>query len=688
MKSLRKILFSLAYLSILSGQELCPPAFLEAYSYDGKVELYWAQTFSFGDVLFDECFSSCASAAEQMTVVNDTSICSDCSGGWFRYEDGTPADCGTGMYPCDDGGDDDFSAFAGYSGIDSTTGQFSPVDSRLIGTADLSGYTAAYIEFIEAYNYPFDATANNTLEISTDGGMSWDTVYVSIPDSVGDYYWFNIVDISQFAGQDIMFSFRYHCPLGYGEDWFVDDIRVHGGQEGQGGLCGTFFHYNIYQDGVQIGTTVYDETEYVVEGLDNGTEYCFSVAAAYGGGQSSISSEVCAIPMGPFQVNPTSINFDLLENGEYQESSFQIANYDSVDAEFLISSIELSNIDLAQILSLSTFEDGSLGDFENITNLNGVWIVGDSASNSSEFLPFPEPLDGSSNFALYNDDAAGEDPANAASPMLFSNSIENDDQPSLLVFDLYFPNPSGSCGDGGPYSEDFKVKLSTDDGVSWIVLDSTISTGWHWSSYMYNLEPYVLNSSSYRIGFEYSDCGGNWGYGVALDKVAIKSGDESTWLTVSPFRGNVSGYSGENDSLIVKVGAFGVRNDFQIQDELLIESGNNVAEVAVGVGIQVSVEESNLSPSKFALHQNYPNPFNPSTNIKFDIAQNSHVAIAIYNLAGQKVSTLFNRFLDSGSYTITWNGLDNNGYQLPSGMYFYEMRTPNYQSIKKLVLVK
>ena len=76
----------------------------------------------------------------------------------------------------------------------------------------------------------------------------------------------------------------------------------------------------------------------------------------------------------------------------------------------------------------------------------------------------------------YNDDAAGEDPANAASPMLFSNSIENDDQPSLLVFDLYFPNPSGSCGDGGPYSEDFKVKVSRDDGVSWIVLDSTIST--------------------------------------------------------------------------------------------------------------------------------------------------------------------------------------------------------------------
>ena len=84
MKPLRKILSCLASFSLLTAQELCPPAFLEAYSYDGHVELYWAQNYSYGDVLFDECFSSCANAAEQMTVVNDTSICSDCSGGWFR----------------------------------------------------------------------------------------------------------------------------------------------------------------------------------------------------------------------------------------------------------------------------------------------------------------------------------------------------------------------------------------------------------------------------------------------------------------------------------------------------------------------------------------------------------------------------------------------------------------------------
>ena len=196
MRYIRQPIIVLSLFTIISAQDLCPPAFLETYAYDEKVELYWVQTSSYGDVLFDECFSSCSTAAEQMMIVNDTSFCSDCTGGWFRDDEGTTVECGSGMYPCSDGGDGDFSAFAGYSGMDSTTGQFSPVDSRLIGSVDLLGYTAAYIEFIEAYDYPGDATGNNSLEISTDGGMSWDTAYVSIPDSVGYDYWFNTVDLS------------------------------------------------------------------------------------------------------------------------------------------------------------------------------------------------------------------------------------------------------------------------------------------------------------------------------------------------------------------------------------------------------------------------------------------------------------------------------------------------------------
>ena len=686
MRHIRQFIIALSLFAIISAQDLCPPAFLETYAYDEKVELYWVQTSSYGDVLFDECFSSCTTAAEQMMIVNDTSFCSDCTGGWFRDDEGTTVECGSGMYPCSDGGDGDFSAFAGYSGIDSTTGQFSPVDSRLIGSVDLSGYTAAYIEFIEAYDYPGDATGNNSLEISIDGGMSWDTAYVSIPDSVGYDYWFNTVDISQYAGSEIMFAFRYYCPLGYGEAWYVDDIRVYGGDEGQGDLCGTFFHWNIYMDGVQIGTA--DDPEFFVENLENDVEYCFEITAAYGDGESEPAAQVCDAPTGPFQVNPSAINFDALEEGEYQESILHIENFDSLDADFTINSIELSNIYAALDLSLSTFDDGTLGDLMNVPDLGEEWIVGDSVTNASTYLPFPEPPDGSTSFALYNDDAAGNDPMNPATPMLYSTSVFSGSNPSFLVFDLFFPNPSGPCEIGGTYSDDLKLLISTDDGASWVSIDENLVTGWHWASYMYNLEPYIGDASSFKIGFEYDDCGGNWGYGVAVDRVAIKMGDDFTWLTVSPFSGNVSAFATQNDSIGVKIGVYGVYDDLQIQDELLIESGQNVANVPIGVGIEVDVDDSYITPKEFALHQNYPNPFNPETNIRFDLAENTRASLSIFNLVGQKVATLINKTMDAGTYNVKWQGVNDNGSSLPTGMYIYELKTSKFHSVKKLVLVK
>ena len=687
MKTLNKFFISAILLVSLGAQELCPPENLETFFYDQKIDLSWNQSASYGDVIFNECFLSCSTAVEQMTVVHDTTLCGECSGGWFRFSDGTPADCGSGMYPCEDGEEDDFSAYAGYSGTDTTTGAYAPVNSRLIGTADLTGYTAAYIEFTEAYSYPEDATANNYLEVSVDGGMSWDSVYVSIPDSVGEDYWFNTVEISQYAGSEIMFAFRYYCALGYGESWFVDDITVYGGNAGEGNTCGTFFHWNVFMDGIQIGTA--DVEEFSVENLENGVEYCFEVTATYGEGSSVPSAAVCASPMGPFQVNPSSINFDPLASGEYHQEILTLQNFDTLDADFTISSIELSNIEAAQNLVLSTFEDGTLGDFTNILDLGEEWTVGDSITHSSTYLPFPSPPDGSQNFALYNDDAAGDDPFNPATPMLVSNPAFSGSAPSFLVFDLYFPNPAGPCEEGAQYADDFKVLVSTDDGDSWTLIDSTMATGvWYWASYMYNLEPYVSEASSFRVGFQYTDCGGEWAYGVAIDRMAIKMGDDFTWLTVSPFRGNVSAFAGYNDSMSVQIGAFGVYDDFSMEDELLVESGNVSFNIPITFGVQVSVDDNAVTPMEFALEQNYPNPFNPETNISFAVAENSKVNISIFNLVGQKVVTLVNQNMDPGVYDVKWNGTNERGALLPTGMYFYEMRTPGYHSVKKLVLVK
>ena len=331
----KTIFINLIVIAYVSAQDLCPPALLNTLFYDEKIELDWVQTSSYGDVLFDECFAVCSTATENFEIVNVDS-CGACSGGWFRYSDGTVADCGTGMFPCDDGGDDDNSAYAGYSGTDSTTEMYAPVDSRLItGPIDLSNYTAAYIEFIEAYTYPEDANDSNMVEVSIDGGETWEVAYVSDPGVVGYDFWFNTLDISMVAGNEVWVAFRYYDSVGYGEGWFVDDIRVWGGDTGDGDICGTFQNYNVYMDGSLIGTT--EMEAYTAEGLENGVEYCFEIKTVYEEGESEASHEACATPMGPFQGEPLSLNFPELEDGEYQEMTFDLINFDTVDFNIFVN---------------------------------------------------------------------------------------------------------------------------------------------------------------------------------------------------------------------------------------------------------------------------------------------------------------------------------------------------------------
>ena len=483
------------------------------------------QSNNFGELLYDECFSNCSTASQTMEVVHVDS-CGACSGGWFRYSDGTEADCGEGMWPCEDGGNDTYSAYAGYSGIDSTTDAYAPVDSRLITQEiDLTNFTAAYLEFNEAYSYPGDATDSNMVEISLDGGETWELIHVSNPWEVSEFYVFNTIDISLYAGNIILIAFRYYDSIGYGESWFVDDIKVWGGDLGQGdqigSLCGTFLDYNIYMDGELIGTTVLEE--FTIEGLTNGTEYCFQISSNYEEGESSLSSEVCAVPLGPFQIGPLNLNFDSPDQGTYQEQTLTIQNYDTLDASYFISSVELSNIEAALDL-LHAPMDEDLGPF---TDEEEIWAVGDSSSASSTYFPVPVPEDGG-NFAYYNDDAAGETMF-SSNPMLTSNQCFSGLDPSFLVFDLFFPNPAGSCEDGAAYADDFSVLVSTDDGATWTVIDNSMETGvWFWASYMYNLEPYVSDFNSFKVGFQYSDCNAEWSYGVALDNVAVKMGDSFT----------------------------------------------------------------------------------------------------------------------------------------------------------------
>ncbi len=93
-------------------------------------------------------------------------------------------------------------------------------------------------------------------------------------------------------------------------------------------------------------------------------------------------------------------------------------------------------------------------------------------------------------------------------------------------------------------------------------------------------------------------------------------------------------------------------------------------------------------PQITILNQNYPNPFNPETTISFDLPQKDKVELVVYNLKGQKVKTLINDEVDKGRHTIIWNGTNNQGKEVASGIYYYRLSSGNYTKTNKMVLIK
>ncbi|KPJ58770.1 MAG: hypothetical protein AMJ46_13650 [Latescibacteria bacterium DG_63] len=95
-------------------------------------------------------------------------------------------------------------------------------------------------------------------------------------------------------------------------------------------------------------------------------------------------------------------------------------------------------------------------------------------------------------------------------------------------------------------------------------------------------------------------------------------------------------------------------------------------------------------PKAFALSQNFPNPFNPQTTIAFDIPEGKEVNVRlnVYNMRGQLVRTLVNEFKSEGSYQIQWDGTDNYGRRVSSGVYFYRITTGEFSQTRKMVILK
>jgi hypothetical protein len=121
----------------------------------------------------------------------------------------------------------------------------------------------------------------------------------------------------------------------------------------------------------------------------------------------------------------------------------------------------------------------------------------------------------------------------------------------------------------------------------------------------------------------------------------------------------------------------------------MVEAANGPRTFTVDIGWYLSSDKDGANiPDVFALHQNYPNPFNPVTTIRYDVPEQAHVIMEIYNILGQKVAVVVDGVHQPGFHAVRWNGTNMYGNALSSGMYFYHVQAGNFRSIKKLILVK
>jgi hypothetical protein len=110
--------------------------------------------------------------------------------------------------------------------------------------------------------------------------------------------------------------------------------------------------------------------------------------------------------------------------------------------------------------------------------------------------------------------------------------------------------------------------------------------------------------------------------------------------------------------------------------------------VFYGDVVIVSTDDEQLIPNEFSLKQNYPNPFNPSTNIQYSVGSRQFVSLKVYDIIGNEIATLVNAEKPAGVYKVEFSSHSGEARNLPSGVYFYQLKTNTFVQTKKMLLLK
>ncbi|MDP8220544.1 MAG: GLUG motif-containing protein, partial [Candidatus Stygibacter frigidus] len=198
---------------------------------------------------------------------------------------------------------------------------------------------------------------------------------------------------------------------------------------------------------------------------------------------------------------------------------------------------------------------------------------------------------------------------------------------------------------------------------------------------------------------------------------AIYNGDNPViqWITCSEmqnsgwniYRNWEEDYSSSlklNINLIPGAGSSTEIHNYTYRDEYDVDNGicyyywlesisfggksDNFGPIALNIPDQGGGGDTPPKPDQYNLLYNYPNPFNPETSIRYDLPLDCQADLSIYNLKGEKIITLVNGIQEAGFHSHIWNGRDENGLEISSGVYIYRIETEYYKMAKTMVLVK
>ncbi|UCH84248.1 MAG: T9SS type A sorting domain-containing protein, partial [Candidatus Latescibacterota bacterium] len=133
-----------------------------------------------------------------------------------------------------------------------------------------------------------------------------------------------------------------------------------------------------------------------------------------------------------------------------------------------------------------------------------------------------------------------------------------------------------------------------------------------------------------------------------------------------------------------------IRNDGTIVSPNADDKSHHLQDILIYFQNEVP-EPVGVDPIAFnSLGDAYPNPFNPTTTIKYTIKERAHVSLRVYNVAGQLVRTLVDEMQapTAAGFAKEWNGMNDLGQPVSSGVYFYKLVTNNFSQTKKMVLLK